>query len=126
MVSVVVCASISDAPHQRRETLENVLIKVGVARILGDRVKNSDEALEDLLVHRCQRLTCRHDDTHRAWCICYHQQRNKEQDYKDTFHEMVIFGDFFRRPRAFDLFQHRIQKLGRKVMHVRLREPMKA
>ena len=63
---MVVDASSLDTPHQRRDALENVLVKVGVARILGDGAEDGDEALEDLLIDGRQRLTCRDDHTHRA------------------------------------------------------------
>ena len=65
--SVVVGASSSDAPHQRRDALEKVLIKVGIARVLGNGAEDGDEALENLLMDGRQRLTCRDDHAHRAW-----------------------------------------------------------
>ena len=41
-----------------------------------------------------------------------------------TFHEMVIFGDFFGRTSAFDLGEDRIQQVSCKLVHVRLCEPI--
>ena len=44
---------------------------------------------------------------------------------KHTFHEMIVFGDFFGRTRAFDLGEHRVQQVGCEIVHVRLRKSMR-
>ena len=77
-VSVVVSASSSNAPHQRRDALEKILIKIRITRILGDGAKDGDEALENLLIDGRQRLTCRDDHAHRAWSMS-REKRNKEE-----------------------------------------------
>lgn len=69
-VSVVVDTPPSNAPHQRRDALENILIEVGITWILGDGAENGNEALENLLIDGRQCLTCRYDHAHCAWFMC--------------------------------------------------------
>ena len=57
----------ADIPHQRRDTLKDVLVEVRVARILRNDAQDCDQALQDPLVSRGECRASRDNDTHRTF-----------------------------------------------------------